>query len=816
VRLSFDWLSDFVDLSGLSPEDVAEKLTMGAFEVEEIRKVGADIEGPLIVGEIVQINPHPNADKIRLTKIMVSPQGDSLEIVCGADNIIVGQRVPVALPGARVVNRHDGTELRIAERSVRGVTSHGMLCSPPELGITAADNEGILILSDMPELGSDARLLLKLYPDWILHVEPRSNRGDALSVLGLAREVAALVGRPLKAPHWRLPPEEITSMDVPVEIADLEDCPFFSIRVLEGLRVGPSPLRITRRLEAIGVRPVSNVVDITNYVLHELGQPLHAYDLGAIKGPLLRVRRARDGEKLVSIDGKERELNEEVLAIADTAGVVGLAGVMGGKGSEVTSQTAFVALEAAAFSPHQVRRGSRVVGLSSDSSLRFERGVDVSNVLAASDRACSLILECCGGFLGKLTTAGSDKVKPLLVPLRLNQLPRLLEVELSARQVTELLTPLGFAAQTAGEDKVEVLIPSFRQRDVTREIDLVEEVCRLWGYDRIPPSMPARTVAPELPDGTAARARAALSACGLSETWTSSLVAPDARSSSADETVVRVLNPLSDDHQVLRQSLLPGLFRAAAYNQDRGRKDIWLFEIGRVYKRGGAKSSARVPGAVEETRVAGVIAGERARALWTGRSSPEADNPAPGFYRAKGVVEALLESFKYGLDTIGFEPHPQGPHWFHPGRTSRVFVAKDGGIALGWLGEIHPAAAQAAGVRDTIYLFELDLDAIKAHAGPPGFKDIYATPAVSRDLTVDVSDDTEQAAAYRVVRDAAGSHLISLELVSVFPLQDGRKSLSYRLTFQHPEHTLTAEEVDKQLQSVREALKRELSASFRL
>ncbi len=817
MRLSFDWLSDFVDLSGLSPEDVAERLTMGAFEVEEVRKVGADIEGPVVVGEIVEINPHPNADKIRLTKIRLSQQGDSLEIVCGADNIIVGQRVPVALPGARVINRHDGTELRIAERQVRGVTSHGMLCSPPELGITAPDSEGILILTGMPEIGADARQLLKLYPDWVLHVEPRSNRGDALSVQGLAREVSALFGRPLKQPEWKLPREEITSMDVQVEIEDLDDCPFFSIRVLEGLRIGPSPLRITRRLEALGVRPVSNVVDVTNYVLHELGQPLHAYDLGAIRGPLLRVRRARADENIVAIDGKQRQLNEEVLAIADTSGVVGLAGVMGGKGSEVSDQTSFVALEAAAFSPHQVRRGSRLIGLSSDSSLRFERGVDVTNVLKASDRAAGLMIECCGGFLGKLTTTGSDKVKPLLVTLRLNQLPRLLEVDLTAPEVTQLLAPLGFATETATEDTIEVQVPSFRQRDVTREIDLVEEVCRLWGYDRIPVSMPRKTIAPELPDEAAARARAALSAAGLSETWTSSLVAPGlwSEETSSDDSVVRVLNPLSEDHQVLRQSLLPGLCRAAAYNHDRGRKETWLFEIGRVYRRAG-KSSARVPGAIEETRVAGVIGGERARSLWAQRNQPEPENLLPGFFRAKGVVETLLETFHYLLANIEFEAHRQAPPWFHPGRSSRVVLPADERLALGWLGEIHPAAAENAGVREAIYLFELDLDTLKAHAGTASFQEIYSTPTVSRDLTVDVTDDVDQAQACRLIRQSAGLYLTSVELVSVFPLKEGWKSLSYRLAFQHPEHTLTAEEVEEHLKAARESLKKNLSASFRL
>lgn len=818
MRLSFNWLSDFVDLSGLSPQDVADRLTMCAFEVEEVRKVGSEIEGPVVTGEIVEINPHPNADKIRLTRVKVSRDADPVDIVCGADNIIVGQRVPVALPGARVINRHDGSPLPIKETKIRGAVSRGMLCSAQELGISGKDSEGIVILSGMPELGTDIKALLELRPDWLLHVEPRSNRPDALSVLGLAREVAALFGRPLREPDWQLPPEDKTSMAVRVEVEDPDDCPFFTIRVLEGLQIEPAPLKIVRRLEAIGVRPVSNVVDITNYVLHEMGQPLHAYDLAHIRGPLLKVRRARTGERLLTIDGRERELTEEVLAIADAGGVVGVAGVMGGKGSEVSRETTFVALEAASFAAAQVRRGSRLLGLSSDSSLRFERGVDLAAVRKASDRASFLILKSCGGYLGKLTFAGSDRIKPVSVSLRLRELTRLLEIRLDAKQVAELVSPLGFQATAMTSEAVEVFVPSFRQKDVTREVDLVEEVCRLWGYDRIPASMPRSTAAPAPPEPTEQKVRQALAACGLSETWISSLVGLQDLDQSSDGqsgqgSSVHVLNPLSADHQVLRQSLIPGLVRAVAYNQDRGRRDVWLFEIGRVYRRGG-QSTVRDPGAVEERRVAGAICGERLRSVWqAGPPGGAKQDQAEGFFRAKGVVEALLERLNYRLDKIDFRCSDKAPSWLHPGRSALVATAS---VSLGWLGELHPAVADAAGLRDVVNLFELNLEALQAHAQALQFQEIFSTPAVTRDLTADLPDTVAQGEAARLIRAAAGLYLTSLEMVGIYRLKEGVKSLTYRLTFQHPEHTLTNEEVEERLRSVREALTDELSARFRL
>ncbi len=817
MKLSFDWLQDYVDTGSLTPYEVADKLTAGAFEVEEVLKVGSQLTGPVKVGEIVEINPHPNANKIRLAKVKIETNSDPLEIVCGAGNIAVGQRVPIALAGAVVLNRHDGSELVIKPTKIRGVESNGMLCSPGELGITCIDSEGILILEPGAILGSDVIELLHLYPDHILHVGSRSNRGDALSVLGLAREVAALCNCPLKKTLWQLPEIDESAESIEIEVENNIDCPFFSLRVLTGAKVGPSPLRLTRRLEAIGVRSVNNIVDITNYVLHELGQPLHAYDLAKLSCRQMVVRRARSGECVDTIDGRERELNEETLIIADTQRPLGVAGVMGGKDSEISDETVNIVLEAAAFQPSRVRRASRLLGLSSESSLQFERGVDVCGVRRASDRAAVLMFEICGARPGRLTYGGSDEVRPLQVALRLSQLKRLTEIDMSGDEVSHLLGRLEFNCKQTGDDLLAVQVPSFRQRDVTREIDLIEEVCRLWGYDRLPISMPAYTAAPDRPDDTEILTREAMSACGLNETYISSLtgVDPLGLGSPADDNVslVHVLNPLSADHQALRSSLLPGLIKAVAYNQDRGAKSIWLYEVGRIYQLHG-QSSARDTGVAEELHVATAIYGAQSLSTWQ-EQNRSAESTAQ-FYIAKGIVENLLTRLGIEANLVRFDSPDNSPAYLHPGRCANITYDRgDCTVRLGHLGEIHPAVSDKLNLRCQTALVELSVDALRTARKELSFAEIISTPSVVRDLTADFQQSIEHQTVNDLIKTAAGANLRQLDLVSVFQLPNGQKSLSYRLTFQDREHTLTAEAVEQHLSIIRSKLKDELSAAFR-
>jgi len=865
MKLSFDWLGDYVDLTGISPQELAEKLTMGAFEVEEVTVFGPDLVGPIVVGEIMEIHPHPNADKIRLTKTRIKDGEEPLDIVCGAQNIEVGMRVPVALPGAKVINRKDGTALAIKASAIRGVHSNGMLCSPPELGIDMGEgtSEGILVLNangKTPALGEDIKTVLGLKTDYILHVEPRSNRGDALSVQGLAREVAALFNRPLKSPTWSeaelieksTAAQPVIWLEDNSSSAEQADCPFFSLQAIDNIKIGPAPSFIARRLEAMGVRPVNNVVDITNYVMHELGQPLHAYDRAKLQHPAMGVRRARAGEKLVTLDGRERLLNEEMLVIVDgdssaAAGgqvqIVGVAGVMGGKDSEVSDSTTTLLLEAACFSQAVVRRGSRLLGLSSDASLRFERGVDAASVLNASRRAAYLIGKYCttsGLQASTLAVDGSDKVEPVKVALRSSQIKRLLGIHVDDAAVKSLLTPLGFFVEGAGEN-LSVAVPSFRQSDVKREADLIEEICRLNGYDKIPSTMPSATFALVAPDNTLNLVRSTLAAQGLSEAWLSSLVPADNPGQCPDR-LVSVLNPLSKDHQAMRQNLAPGLLQAAAYNQDRGAKSVWLFESGRVYLKNEAFTSANT-GVKETLRVGGIICGEKFKAIAGGQKT----NMPVDYFLAKGLVENIFESLGIDLSRIQFincEANAAVTHyfpWLHPYRCALVSLNRparpvkpsadsvqvaipspwDSNINLGYIGQVHPKTRDQLGLRQDAFMFELDLEKIQNERKAKKFSEIATSPSIVRDLTADF-DKNKKVASHQettnLIAKKAGPHMRQIELVSIFESdkEPDKMSISYRLTFQHASETLTSEEIDRVMAGLRDSMTADLGASFRV
>jgi phenylalanyl-tRNA synthetase beta chain len=872
MKLPFSWLSEFVDLSGLSAQAVADRLTMGAFEVEEVKSVGPDLVGPIVVGEIQEISAHPNADKIRLTKIVIDEQAAPLEIVCGAQNIEVGQRIPVALPGSRVLNRHDGSELPIRVTKIRGVQSNGMLCSPPELGIVNGAGDGILILPKTAsfKLGADAKELLALYKDEVLHVAPRSNRGDALSIFGLAREVAALFRRPLKQQSWNadFPDSDLNPFTVTIE--DEHDCELFTVRYLYDLQVRESEPLIKRRLEIMGLRPVNNIVDITNYVMLEYGQPLHAYDANHVRGNQFAVRRAKNQEILKTIDGKDRALSSELLIIADAVGSIGVAGVMGGIESEVTNATVAVALEAAKFNSARVRRASRLLGLSSEASLRFERSIDLNAVKIASDRAAFLMLQHCSAEkqakAGAFSSKGKFSLAPKEVTLRTNQIERILGITISAEQIADFLKPLGFDLiapinPESNPSRLTFAVPSFRQADVTREVDLVEEVGRMFGYDQIPDSMPTSTIAASSADPLINQIRTALWAQGLSEAYVSSLVPKESSAEGSvarislcqdETTLVRVLNPLSKEHQVLRQSLLPGLLRALSNNQDHGYKEVWLFEIGRVYFKststpaGEPLSPEKFPGLgrlVEERRtVAAVLNGGNSLSQWlehhsqaptnsTAKNtvkSAHCSNNSVDFFLTKGIVENLLSTIDIDVEKIAFL-RPQLAHLlFHPAKSAAVIwqaspqeelretpETEVSTVKLGTIGQIHPAQAKLFNVDELTCLFEINIDALAAYRRSEQPLSFSLAPAVTRDLTVDLNAEIDQAAVFSTIKRASGALFKALELISIYHLEDEMRSLSYRITFQHPEQTLRSEVVDAQIEQIRQALASRLTASFR-
>ena len=532
--------------------------------------------------------------------------------------------------------------------------------------------------------------------------------------------------------------------------------------------------------------------------------------------------------------------------IADAQGVVGVAGVMGGKDSEISEQSQNLILEAASFNPARVRRSSRLLGLSSDSSLRFERGVDIASVKYASDRAAYLIAKHCGGTIGALSTAGDDVVPPREVKIRLAELARIAEINIAPDDVASMLEPLGFTIRIHADDYdagvVTVLIPSFRQRDVEREIDVIEELCRIYGYDRIKPSMPDKTMAAPPRDAFLPAMRSGLTAAGLSEAWLSSLTSREdlnARgvcSTPPESMVVSVLNPLSPEHQVMRARLLPGLIKAAIYNQDRGVGAVGLFEVGRVYMKDSATAPSDTPTerhvpAKEQTRVAGIITQEPAIGTW--KQLPAQDDLANFFY-IKGAIENLFARLAIPTTALEFEACVSDD-WYHPGRTCAIYAggAKSSSKEatgngdrrknqtrerqlVGLIGEIHPEVCRAYKLKGRPAAFELNVDVLRRLSHQAKLREIYATPLVVRDLTADLDGGVSHAKVLDCIRMAADENLRSVDLVSVFALSEGRKSLSYRLTFQHSNDTLTTERVDPVLENIRAALSEKLSASFRL
>ncbi len=826
MKLSYAWLNEFVDLKDISPEDLKDQLTMKAFEVEEIETIG--LTGPVVVGEILEINKHPDADKIRVTKMRVAENGEPTQIVCGAQNIEVGQLVPVCLPGAVVINRKTGEGLPIKQSEIRGVTSNGMLASASELGIATSDVDGIHVLKKPGEssdlkLGQNALELLNLISDQVFHVGTRSNRGDALCVKGMAREVCALTSR--KMIESKTKNEHVakvfggtfnngTDFSVKIDSDASEDCQYFSIITIKDLKVQPSPTWLANRLIAMGLRPVNNIVDITNYVMLELGQPLHAYDLDKLPSKSIVVRKAREGEKMLCIDGKERLATSEVLAITSGDVAVGFAGIMGGKDSEISDSTKNIALEAAWFKPARVRRGSRLLGLSSDSSLRFERGVDLASVKTALERACDLIVDICGTeksaqSLESPFTAGSDKVENQnKILVRMDRVKKLLEITLDSSRAAELLAPLGFITTVKDAQTLEVISPSYREKDVQREIDVIEEIARLYGYDNIPVSSPTSTASPIPRDFLLNDLKNKLMGQGFSEVWISSLRGEnDFAGHSPEElkSVVKVLNPLSSDHQAMRQSLLPGLLEVINYNQSRGERNVWMFEQGRGYKAVDGKPQ-------EYTLLSGIMTGNLLKHVSHGGIE---NNTNIDFFTLKGMVENVLEAARISLDKIMFLPLGGDDfykEYLHPHKSARLsFVTKQ---IMGILGEVHPRTAAKYDLKDPAYAFELFIDVVKSAPEKMNFQEPVLNPSVMRDLTVDVENSIEQDKVYKTMMQVGKREGMSCDLVSIYQLSDGLKSLSYRLTFRQKD-ALSGEAVDSIVQKVREALSKRVNARFR-
>lgn len=801
MQISYNWLADLVE--ELPPvERLAELLTHAGLEVEAIERRGEGLDR-VVVGQVVSKTPVEGSNHLNVCRVDAG-QGELLQIVCGAANYDVGAKVPTALVGAELPGG-----LRIERRKLRGVESSGMLCSAKELGISE-EGKGLMLLDPGAPVGRPIAEVLPIV-DTVLTVNATPNRPDWLSHLGVARELVALGGTRLRMPEARpLESGAATAERIAVEIRAPDRCGRYAARVVEGVSFGPSPLWMQQRLLACGVRALGNVIDVTNYVLLELGHPLHAFDLDRIRGGRIVVRTAAPGETLVTLDDKERRLVEEDLVIADGERALVLAGVMGGAEAEVGPQTTRVLLESAWFHPTSIRRSARRHGLHTESSHRFERGADMEAARYALDRAAQLVQQLAGGEVrvGVVDEWPGRRERPR-VALRWKRVDELLGVPVPPAESKGILESLGFQPVESSEEKATFAVPSWRT-DVGLEADLIEEVARIRGYGKVPAQPPRAAAIPPVRQRAArveARIREALSAAGLDEVLHYAFVDPkDLAALDPAGAPVKALplrNPLAETQSVMRTSLLPGLLRNAAFNRNRQVEDLRVYELGPIF----LPEPARDAPVREPLRLAGLVFGNRRPASWAEPSQPV------DFYDCKGVVESVLSAL--GIRDATWEAGDAG--WLHPRSACRVRL---GDRELGQLGELHPVVADRFDLPRGIYVFDLDFAALAEAARLlPRFGGVPRFPAVLRDLAVVVPVEVSAARIEAVLRGPAGEGLVEgVELFDVYQgpqVGEGRKNLAFAIRYRAPDRTLTDEEIHRVHGALVEALAREVGAELR-
>jgi phenylalanyl-tRNA synthetase beta chain len=828
MRVPLSWLREYVDVQQ-TPEQLAERLTLLGMEVKGIEAWGAEWRS-VVVGELLTVEKHPYADRLHLTTVNVG-SGEPLHIVCGAHNIAPGQRVPVALPGAVLPG-----ERRIERTEKMGIASEGMLCSGDELHITS-DAEGILILPPGTPLG---RQLSDLYGDVVLDVDVKPNRGDALCLIGLAREVAAATGATVRWPEIKV---EETGGPVgdrlKVEVRDGVLCTRFVGRWISGAKIGPSPDTVQMRLQAAGMRPVSNVVDASNYVMLELGKPTHTFDGSAVHEGTIIVRRAVAGERLETLDHVWRDLTPETLIIADPQGPIGIAGVMGGAGSEITDATTEVAIESAIFDPVSIRRTGHRFALRSEASLRFEKGQEFRLARIGADRVAQLTLTWAGGSCarGLVDTAPNEPVSPRLA-FRPSRVSKLLGAPIDTAEQRDLLKRVGIETEAAptgsrirvaaapkpleidpgSEEVVMAVVPTWR-RDLEIEADVAEEVARVRGYETTPSHLPDTLMPVYRPSPLKVRnaIRETLAGAGLTEVVTHALVSPEddgrlqwpgdqglAIASPAAGRVIAVTNPLSSQHSVLRQHVVPSLLGVLALNERQGREDVAVFEVGKGYGRVGDAPQ-------EWTRLAFVLSGNAQPAAWNRPARPyDLDD-------AKGIVEMICRRLhtpppSYRPDTRGFP--------FHPGRALTAEATADAESVSGRAAELHPDALEMWELRaQRVIIVELAIRGLdEARDRSVHVEPIARFPVVERDLAVIVDENRTAAEVEAAIRSHGGSLLRGHSLFDVYrgaPLATDEKSLAYRLVFGADDRTLAEAEIDAAVAAVRSGLEIDLGAHIR-
>ena len=794
MKATLSWLKEFVDIT-CTPQELADSLTMAGLEVESCEKLERRFSG-IVAGRILSCVPHPKSD--HLTVCQVDAGRGVFQIVCGAPNAVAGLTAPLALLGAKIA---DGTTME--KREIRGMESYGMLCSEAELQLSERA-DGIMILPDDVKPGSD---LLKIVgeEDYVFDVFITPNRPDCLSIIGLAREISAITGKPLRCPKPRLPkPVANKKSKMKIKIQNPEHCQRYSGRLLENLVMRPAPFWMAYRLYASGMRAINNIVDVTNYVMLETGHPLHAFDWRLLDKQEIRVRTAKPDEKFTTLDGQEHQLDDEMCLICDGVKAVALAGVMGGQNSEVQPDTQTVYLESAYFEPTSIRRTSKKLGLSTESSRRFERGANPNGTLFALNRATELLVELADAAL--VDAVNDDypvKIKPVKIPVSVKKINRLLGTAISKKKMCSILAPLDITISRQQGDRLDLSIPTFRP-DLTRQIDIVEEIGRLYGYEHIPEAQTARINQQQQANERIAfndHLRSILSGIGLKETVSLSLVTPQSAKMflPVDATMVELLNPLSAELSVFRPNLLISILSSAAYNRNRQNSNLRLFEIGNVAWKTGNDY-------IEKKQVVILLAGKRQEQTWYAKEEQF------DFYDMKGLATALLE--KLGISNLRYGVQ-NGACWDGDGMAVKI-----GDSALGAFGKISREVCEEYKIKtQDVFAFIMDFDALyQAFTVKRSFEPVPRFPSVPFDLAVLADVNTPVADIETAIRQAGGPHLRSVHLFDFYKgeqVPDGKKSLAFSLTFISKERTLDVNEVEQWVKAILTHLKDHLAVDLR-
>ncbi|WP_047478347.1 phenylalanine--tRNA ligase subunit beta [Bacillus siamensis] len=801
--VSYKWLEDYVDLQGIDPAVLAEKITRAGIEVEGIEYKGEGVKG-VVIGHVLEREQHPNADKLNKCLVDIGAE-EPVQIICGAPNVDKGQKVAVATVGAVLPGN-----FKIKKAKLRGEASHGMICSLQELGIESKlvakeYAEGIFVFPNDAETGADAMAALQL-DDAILELGLTPNRADAMNMLGVAYEVAAILGTEVKLPETSYEKAAEKAADaVSVKIEDTQANPHYAAKIIKNVKIGPSPLWMQTKLMNAGIRPHNNVVDITNFVLLEYGQPLHAFDYDRFGSKEVVVRKAAENETIVTLDEQERKLSSSHLVITNGKKAQAVAGVMGGVESEVREDTTAILLEAAYFDGQTVRKASRDLGLRSEASARYEKGIDPARVLLAAERACSLIQAYAGGeVLSGTVEENHLEIEANNIHVSVDKVNAVLGMTITKEEIISIYKRLGFAVGEA-KDVLVVTVPS-RRGDIKIEEDLIEEAARLYGYDNIPSTLPetAGTTGGLTPyQAKRRKVRRFLEGAGLSQATTYSLTNDKKAAAFAIEKSFNTMLalPMSEERSILRHSLVPNLLEAVSYNLARQTDSVALYETGSVFL---TKEENTKP--VEKERVAGAVTGLWRKNLWQGEKKPV------DFFVVKGIVEGLLHQLNVS-DRIEFVQSERKN--MHPGRTANILL---NGSLAGFIGQVHPAMEKELDIKET-YVFELDLHALLTEETEPVvYTAIPKYPSVTRDIALVADKTVTSGQLEAVIKEAGGALLKEVTVFDVYEgehMEEGKKSVAFSLQYVNPEQTLTEEEVTKVHENVLKALEETYQAVLR-